>query len=111
MAGLILGGKLCRSCSPKHCKEQGSDQTPLEIECPSCNGCGCDDCKQGMVKIEGCPQTYIRQVIPVVKLKELFNQGLPPVAGGVLDQSAWFMEACKILDREEQLNAAEEASK
>lgn len=32
---------------------------------------------------------------------DLFKNGLPPVAGGTLDQSVWFLEAAKILGSEE----------
>jgi hypothetical protein len=35
-------------------------------------------------------------------LIDLYAQGLPPVAGGALDQSAWFIEASRRLKADEQ---------
>jgi hypothetical protein len=37
-----------------------------------------------------------------VRLGDLFAKGLPPVVGGVLDQSAWFIQAVGILQRDEE---------
>lgn len=34
---------------------------------------------------------------------DLFEKGLPPIAGGTLDQSVWFIEAARILSNEEAL--------
>lgn len=42
-----------------------------------------------------------------VNLADLYSKGLMPVAGGVLDQSAWFLEAARILDRDEETIKAE----
>jgi len=39
---------------------------------------------------------------------ELFEKGLPPVSGGVLDQSASFIEAAKYYANEDQLAKAEQ---
>jgi len=49
----------------------------------------------------GCPQEFCRSVVPSIGLIDLFKNGLPPVAGGTLDQSVWFLEAAKILGSEE----------
>lgn len=54
-----------------------------------------------MVRIDGCPNQYCRSVVPAANLIDLFNKGLPPVAGGVLDQSASFLEAVRYLGAEE----------
>jgi hypothetical protein len=40
-------------------------------------------------------------------MTELFGKGLPPVAGGVLDQSAWFINASRFLESEEAAIKAE----
>lgn len=40
-------------------------------------------------------------------LIDLFEKGLPPVTGGVLDQAAWFIEASKVFANEEILAKAE----
>jgi hypothetical protein len=36
-----------------------------------------------------------------VQLIDLFEKGLPPIAGGTLDQSVWFLEAVKVWSNEE----------
>lgn len=36
-------------------------------------------------------------MIDVASLIELFENGLPPVAGGSLDQTAWFLDAAREL--------------
>ena len=72
------------------------------IECQSCSGRGCDECgKAGRIRIEGCPQAYCKEIVPSVQLIDLFEKGLPPIAGGTLDQSVWFLEAVKVWSNEE----------
>jgi len=71
------------------------------MDCPQCNGCGCDECKNGIVIVEGCPQDYCRSIAKVATLGDWIDKGLPPVAGGSLDQSAWFMEAVGLLRADE----------
>ena len=55
----------------------------------------------GMLKINGCPNNYCRSIAPVATLIDLFEKGLPPVAGGSLDQAAWFLEASRTLQSDE----------
>jgi hypothetical protein len=71
------------------------------MECLSCGGVGCDECTEGRIAIQGCPKQYCREIVPSISLIDLFQKGLPPVAGGTLDQSVWFLEAAKILGNEE----------
>lgn len=80
--------------------EPGSE---LELDCPECAGKGCDRCQDGIFKIEGCPNAYCRDVSDTIDLIEEYQKGMQPVAGGVLDQSAYFIEAVKFLRREEAL--------
>ena len=42
-----------------------------------------------------------------VRLADLFYKGLPPVAGGSLDQSAWFLDAVGIFRYDESQVKAE----
>jgi hypothetical protein len=101
VAAYIRQGQLCRHCSSKECKDAGTDQEPIEIECPACDGGGCNECTFGMVRIDGCPNAYCREMVPLVELADLFEKGIPPIAGGALDQSAWFLKAVKILSSDE----------
>jgi hypothetical protein len=92
---------LCSTCSDKNCNDIGSEAEPLEIECQQCGGIGCDGCTQGFIRIEGCPQQYCKEIVPAIGLIDLFEKGLPPITGGALDQSVWFLEAARILGNEE----------
>lgn len=51
--------------------------------------------------ILGCPQEFCATVVSTIKLIDLFNKGLPPVAGGTLDQSAWFLDSVDVFAHEE----------
>jgi hypothetical protein len=55
-----------------------------------------------MVKIEGCPTEFARPVFNTVRMIEFFQKGLPPIQGGVLDQSASFLRAVTFFDHDEQ---------
>ena len=46
-------------------------------------------------------------VVDAVQLIDLFRKGLPPVSGGALDQSVWFLDAARILEHEESKLKAE----
>lgn len=48
-----------------------------------------------------CPNQYCREMSQVVTLADMVDKGVLPVAGGALDQSAWFMAAARILERDE----------
>lgn len=91
---MIRYGMLCSSCRGS-CKNEGIDSQPIEIECPECDGHadGCDHCREGFVQIQGCPQKFCSDVVEAVQLFDLYEKGLPPIAGGALDQSAWFIDA------------------
>jgi hypothetical protein len=45
--------------------------------------------------------------VDAVELIDLFRKGLPPVSGGTLDQSVWFLDAARILENEESKLKAE----
>jgi hypothetical protein len=55
----------------------------------------------------GCPQSYCQEVVPAINLIDLFDKGLPPINGGALDQSAWFLDAVRVLHADEQEIKAE----
>lgn len=85
----------------------GTPQEPISIECPACNGAGCTHCNDGHVDILGCPQRECSSIVDAVELIDLFRKGLPPVSGGTLDQSVWFLDAARILEHEEAKLKAE----
>jgi hypothetical protein len=49
-----------------------------------------------------------RGLLRAIRMADLMKQGLPPVAGGVLDQSAWFVSFYECF-RSEQNRAEAEA--
>lgn len=114
---MIRQGLLCRHCSDKECKDKGTDHEPIEIECTACNGSGmqgteehkkpCDQCQDGVFRVQGCPNRYCDGMGQFIELVDLFDEGLPPVAGGALDQAASFLEAARRFKTEEQRAKAE----
>lgn len=93
---------LCRSCTRGECRSQGTEQEPVEIECPVCDGSGCDECEEGFFTLTQCPNTFCNSVVTTLDVIDMWNKGLPPVAGGVLDQSASFVKAVHWFDAEER---------
>lgn len=81
----------------------------MSIACTTCNEAGCDDCGgTGYVEIADCPKRCIEpNLLRAIRLADLMKQGLPPVAGGVLDQSSWFISFYECFRSEENRAEAE----
>ena len=78
-----------------------SEQFPADIECPICNGEGCEHCEDGWFSVKQCPSEYIgRELISDLRIVGATDTHLP-VAGGLLDQSAWCFELRSLLKSEE----------
>ena len=81
------------------------------LKCPVCDGYGengeesdnyCKYCDNGRFEIVGCPKDYVTADIwEAIEYAELFEKGLPPVKGGILDQTASFAEAARFIWLEE----------
>ena len=96
---------VCKNCKgTAKCKDQPTKTEPLEMECPACNEAGCIECDfKGFITITCCPLTLITpDVWQMLRFAELFEKGLPPIQGGVLDQAENFIAACGIVFREKQ---------
>ena len=93
---------MCKDCTGSQCKDIGTKELPIEIECPNCNGIGCDRCVDGVFELDGCPNKYCSSVVNAIDLFELFAKGLPPISGGALDQSANFIQASRYFENEER---------
>lgn len=76
----------------------------MSMTCLVCKGSGCKECNNtGEIDITQCPLEFIeREVWDVIRYAELFEKGLPPVAGGVLDQAYCFIEACEFIFGEQR---------
>jgi len=86
----------------------GTVSEPLLIDCVTCDGAGCDDCKQyGSQQVIGCPNEVSKSARPVLRLIDLYKNGILPVAGGALDQSAWFLNAVQYFEFNESLISRE----
>jgi len=68
---------------------------PFDFACPECDERGCPECGvRGSFTVDVCPLAFAgREIFEVLFYADLFKRGLPPVAGGALDQSAWFTQA------------------
>jgi hypothetical protein len=44
---------------------------------------------------------YVRSIAGAIRAIDYFHEGMPPIAGGLLDQSASFVEAARILKNED----------
>lgn len=74
------------------------------MRCVGCDGAGCEQCDgTGAMIINGCPLELItNDVWEIITLAELFEKGLPPVAGGTLEQAKIFVDAARFIFREKQ---------
>lgn len=103
-------GELCKSCVGK-CREIVSEQQPAEIECPICDGDGCEECRNGYFELTECPSKFIGQeLIQDIQIVSSSEHHLP-VSGGLLDQSAWWFSLKELLKREENLIQNEQAKR
>jgi hypothetical protein len=59
---------------------------------------------QGDFRIEGCPNKFCGDVAETIPLINFFYKGLPPVAGGVLDQTTKFVNAARYFQNEVDRN-------
>ena len=102
-------GELCKSCVGK-CNKIVTPEQPAEIQCPVCEGEGCDECSGGYYTIEECPSRYIgSELIDDIRIVSASEHHLP-VAGGLLDQSAWWFELRERL-RAEEMRIQEDQAK
>jgi hypothetical protein len=75
---------------------------PIYMRCLNCDGSGCEKCEfQGTEKITDCPLTLVTNDIwEALFYSDLYEKGLPPVAGGVLNQVAVFTQAFYFIQQE-----------
>lgn len=80
------------------------------MACPKCEEAGCGDCGQaGFFSLTDCPKKLVDwELVQAIRYAELFGKGLPPVAGGSLDQSAWFVSLYSAFEYETNLAEAEQ---
>lgn len=101
-------GAICRDCPGiDKCTDKPTPANPISDDCPACGGAigGCDECGgTGVWTITDCPLRILDEpVLMLARYADLFKKGLPPVAGGTLDQAAVFVEASLFLWAEENM--------
>lgn len=92
------------------CKTQ-CDCTQRRLACPICDEQGCKACNEsGYFELTQCGRKYAAEMGELVHYADLYEKGLPPVAGGALDQSAWFTDAAQCFwhEKARAKNEAEE---
>lgn len=74
------------------------------MRCVTCDGAGCDECgNKGTITITCCPLELItNDVWQIIQLVEFYEKGLPPIAGGTLQQAKAFNDAALFIMCEKQ---------
>lgn len=99
---MLQFGRLCKSCKPGRCVDCPSALEPALVQCPNCGGNGCSSCgDRGDFELTSCPNRYVgHDAADTLQYVGLCENGLPPVAGGALDQTQWFMDALSFVSNE-----------
>lgn len=103
---MIRCGELCRTCRGT-CTE---DNKRVSVACPVCDGSGCDACDGGDFE-PGCPYEFLRGYYSVIEMAGMTTDGMLPVSGGVMNQSAWFMRFRSQMTHETNLVREEQWSR
>ena len=72
-----------------------------------CAGHGCEHCSHGTYLVTECPSKFIGQSLLHDIAVITSSEHHLPVAGGILDQSAWWIELRQALRNEEALIESE----
>ena len=106
IAALVRNGLICRRCGGE-CLDGISESSFAEIECPICDGVGCSECNEGHFRLTSCGRRYIgNELVRALNLAALADKHLPS-AGGLLDQSAWFIDLWTTFQNEQNRIDAE----
>lgn len=67
-----------------------------------CEGDGCTDCVQsGRFSVTECPYRQLDEtVLEALTIADCWNRGMPPAAGGYVDQTCSIVEACRFINRD-----------
>lgn len=61
----------------------------------------------GRWELKECPNGYCRDLVPLIQAADFMSKNIPPIAGGLLDQSASFVNFVERLESEENAIKAE----
>ena len=93
--------------------EKDSENPVFDIDCVRCGGTNpkCEVCRgSGIETFYRCPVKLVtNDTIRIMKYYNFFRKGYLPVAGGLLSQTAIFLESIEFLDQEvKSLQATED---
>lgn len=74
------------------------------VDCPECDGAGngCTHCVDGDRSLHTCPRASLpAQICDFLHYFDLLEKGLPPVAGGALNQAASFNQATRFFRQQQ----------
>lgn len=84
------------------CEESGTLNGSV---CGECGGCG-------FISLYECPREFVGQELTeAINIASLCGNGVLPVSGGLMDQSAWFLSVWQQLQSEQAKIDAEEAER
>ena len=91
----------------------------VSVQCVACeesgnvNGSVCLECGgRGFISLNECPREFVGQELTeAINIASLCVNGVLPVSGGVMDQSAWFISVWQQLQSEQAKIDAEEAER
>lgn len=98
---MIRCGKLCNACGATCGKDYKTSL--IVMDCPICDGKGgdCQQCVNGRVHIDRCPREYVGEgMTDAINMATMSGNGDWPVAGGIVDQAAWFVGLKHALDNQ-----------
>ena len=101
---MVRCGELCGACG----LQCGGLDGAFLIACVQCNETGriggeiCEECDgEGYVQINECPREMVgSEMVDAINVAGMCSNGLLPVTGGLLDQSAWFLSLLESLNSE-----------
>ena len=104
IAAQLRNGLICQNCTGGvECRDGLSEAEYAQIECPLCDGSadGCEHCVGGYFRLAICARRYVQDIVAAVNIATHASAGLLPCAGGLLDQSAWFLDLLTAINNEQ----------
>lgn len=77
------------------------------------DGKKCEHCVKGVFELTECPRSFVgEEMTQAINLTAMCGKGDWPIAGGLLDQSAWFISLKQAMQQERNnIQAEEEAER
>ncbi len=84
---------MCSDCVDGKCGAScPSAKQPQAVDCPGCDEKGCGHCNDGSFYLTECPQLFAGEMVDAIQLVDMHKEhGMPPIAGGSLDQSKYYL--------------------